>query len=179
MGYKKNDTVEVRIVDMSTKGEGIGKADGYTLFVKDTVIGDLASVKVMKAKKNYGYARLMEILEPSPHRVRPVCPMARQCGGCQLQFMDYQEQIRFKENLIRNNLMKIGGFDEVPMLPMLAMEEPFGYRNKAQFPIGTDKDGKIIAGFYAGRTHSIVANRKCYLGVDVNEQILDAVIEFM
>ena len=97
MSYQKNDVLTVKIEDMGHDGEGIGKCEGYTLFVKDTVIGDLAEVKVIKAKKNYGYARLMRLIEPSAHRVEPVCPVARPCGGCQLQMLDYAEQLRFKE----------------------------------------------------------------------------------
>ena len=100
MSYQKNDVLTVKIEDMGHDGEGIGKCEGYTLFVKDTVIGDLAEVKVIKAKKNYGYARLMRLIEPSPHRVEPICPVARPCGGCQLQMLDYAEQLRFKEKKI-------------------------------------------------------------------------------
>ena len=85
MEFRKNDIVTLEIVDCGTDGEGIGKADGFTVFVKDAVIGDTVTAKIMKAKKNYGYGRLMEILNASPYRVEPVCPSARQCGGCQLQ----------------------------------------------------------------------------------------------
>ena len=96
MEYRKNDMVTLEIVDCGTDGEGIGKADGFTVFVKDAVIGDIVTAKIMKAKKNYGYGRLMEILKPSPYRVEPVCPSARQCGGCQLQALSYEEQLAFK-----------------------------------------------------------------------------------
>ncbi|MDO5540090.1 MAG: 23S rRNA (uracil(1939)-C(5))-methyltransferase RlmD [Eubacteriales bacterium] len=178
---KKDDLVQIKIEDIGTDGAGIGRADGITLFVKDTIIGDTVEAKVMKMKKTYGYARLMNILEPSPYRVKALCPVAKQCGGCQIQEMDYTEQLRFKENKVRSNLMRIGGFapSEIPMEPIVGMETPFYYRNKAQFPIGTDKNGKIIAGFYAGRTHSIISNRKCCLGVDVNEEILNIIIDHM
>ena len=176
---KKNDIVKVKIEDMGTDGAGIGKMDGFALFIKDAIIGDLVEAKVMKMKKNYGYARLMKVLEPSPDRVEAVCPAARQCGGCQLQVMDYQAQLRYKENKVRNNLKRIGGFSDVELEPIVGMEVPLYYRNKAQFPIGKDKNGRIIAGFYAGRTHSIIANRKCFLGVRVNEPILDRVIAYM
>ena len=179
MSYQKNDVLTVKIEDMGHDGEGIGKCEGYTLFVKDTVIGDLAEVKVIKAKKNYGYARLMRLIEPSPHRVEPICPVARPCGGCQLQMLDYAEQLRFKEKKIAQNLQRIGGMTEIPMEPIVGMESPFRYRNKAQFPIGVDKEGNLIAGFYAGRAHTIISNRKCYLGVEVNEQILNLVLAHM
>ena len=177
--YVKNDLVTLKITDMGNDGEGIGKVDGYTLFVKDAVIGDTVLAKVMKAKKNYGYARLMEVVEPSPDRVEPPCPYARQCGGCQLQAMSYEQQLRFKTNKVKNHLMRIGGMEEVPMEAIIGMEHPYRYRNKAQFPVGRSKEGKIITGFYAGRTHSIIENRNCLLGVELNEQILDKVIAYM
>lgn len=181
MEYKKNDMLTVTIEDMGHDGEGIGKVDGYTVFVKDAVIGDTVRAKIMKAKKNYGYARLMEIVSPSPDRVEPVCPYARQCGGCQIQALSYEKQLCYKENKVRNNLVRIGGFsdEELPMEPIIGMDNPFRYRNKAQFPVGTDKDGNIVTGFYAGRTHSIINNRNCYLGVEVNEKILDIVLDYM
>ena len=179
MSYQKNDVLTVKIEDMGHDGEGIGKCEGYTLFVKDTVIGDLAEVKVIKAKKNYGYARLMRLIEPSAHRVEPVCPVARPCGGCQLQMLDYAEQLRFKEKKIAGNLQRIGGMTEIPMEPIVGMENPFRYRNKAQFPIGQDRNGKLITGFYAGRTHQIMENRNCYLGVEQNEEILNRILVWM
>ena len=179
MSYQKNDVLTVKIEDMGHDGEGIGKCEGYTLFVKDTVIGDLAEVKVIKAKKNYGYARLMRLIKPSAHRVEPVCPVARPCGGCQLQMLDYAEQLRFKEKKIAGNLQRIGGMAEIPMEPIVGMENPFRYRNKAQFPIGQDRNGKLITGFYAGRTHQIMENRNCYLGVEQNEEILNRILAWM
>ena len=177
MSYKKNDIVTVTIEDMGQDGEGIGKIDGYTLFVKDAIIGDVAEIKIIKAKKNYGYGRLMELVQPSPDRVEPRCPHARRCGGCQIQELDYKKQLEFKQNKVWNHLKRIGGFEEIPMEPIVGMDEPFYYRNKAQFPVGTDKEGNMITGFYAGRTHSIISNRRCHLGVPVNEQILDIIME--
>lgn len=180
---KKNDMATVTITDMGVGGEGIGKIDGYTLFVKDAVIGDVVNVKVMKAKKQYGYARLMEIITPSEDRVEPVCPVARQCGGCQIQALSYEKQLEFKKNKVRGNLIRLGGFDEDLidriMEPIAGMEDPFHYRNKAQYPVGTDKDGKLVAGFYAGRTHQIISNLDCALGADVNKLILEKILGFM
>ena len=180
---KKNDTAAVKITDIGVNGEGIGKVDGYTLFIKDAVIGDTVEAKVMKAKKNYGYARLMKVLSPSPDRVTPRCEFARKCGGCQIQEMSYGRQLTFKEQKVRGNLERIGGFskellDRV-MEPVLGMEEPFGYRNKAQFPFGTDKQGNPVTGFYAGRTHDIIPNTDCALGAPVNREILETILGFM
>lgn len=170
--WKKNDKIEVIIEDISETGEGIGKTHGFTWFIKDTVIGDRVEAKVMKTKKSYGFARLERLLEPSESRVEPRCPVARQCGGCQLQAMAYEEQLRYKERKIYNNITRIGGFSQVPMLPIMGMDEPWRYRNKAQFPWGTDKDGNIITGFYAGRTHSIIGCEDCLLGIEENREVL-------
>lgn len=181
--FKKNDMVTIEITDMGVGGEGIGKVDGYTLFVKDAVIGDVIQAKVMKAKKNYGYARLMEIVTPSADRVEPVCSVARQCGGCQIQNLSYEKQLEFKNNKVRNNLIRLGGFEEdfidSIMEPIAGMDNPFHYRNKAQYPIGADKEGNLVAGFYAGRTHQIIANLDCALGVEVNQKILQIILDFM
>ena len=181
--YKKNDVVTIEITDMGVDGEGIGKVDGFTLFVKDALIGDVAEVKVMKAKKNYGYARLMKLVSPSPDRVEPVCPVARQCGGCQIQALSYEKQLEFKNNKVRGNLIRIGGFEEsfidAIMEPIGGMKDPFHYRNKAQYPVGTDKEGNLIAGFYAGRTHQIISNLDCALGDEVNKEILEKILDFM
>ena len=109
---KKNDVLTIRIEDMGVDGEGIGKVDNIPLFVKDALIGDVVSVKIMKMKKNYGYARLLEILEPSKDRVTPPCEFHRSCGGCQIQALSYEKQLEFKQRKIRNNLKRIGGFSE-------------------------------------------------------------------
>ena len=179
MEFKKNNTVILRIEDMSQDGLGIGKAEGYALFVKDTVIGDLAKVKILKTKKNYGFARLEELLEASDKRTEPKCPLARPCGGCQLQMMKYEEQLRWKEQKVRSDLQRLGGFQEIPMEPIQGMENPFRYRNKAQFPIGYDREGKLVAGFYAGRTHTIIPADDCLLGSESNRRILERILDWM
>ena len=179
----KNDIVTVEITDIGVSGEGIGHVDGYTFFIKDAVIGDVVEAKVMKAKKNYGYARLMKVITPSEYRVEPKCAFARRCGGCQIQEMSYDRQLVFKDQKIRGNLERIGGFtkDQIDtvMQPVVGMEHPFGYRNKAQFPFGTDKEGNPITGFYAGRTHDIIANTDCALGVEQNKEILEIILQYM
>ena len=181
--FQKNDILTVEITDIGADGAGIGKADGYTLFVKDAVLGDVARVKIVKPKKNYAYARLEEVLKASPYRIEPRCAWHRQCGGCQIQALSYDKQLEFKLQKVKNHLIRIGGFSEEEteqkLTGIIGMEEPFHYRNKAQFPVGYDREGKLITGFYAGRTHSIIANRDCALGVKENQQILDIILDFM
>ena len=183
MEYQKNDIVTLQIDDIGNDGEGIGKIDGYTLFVKDAVIGDVVEAKITKVKKNYGYARLEKVITPSSFRVEPRCAFHRQCGGCQIQAMSYERQLTFKQDKIKNNLIRIGGFSEEfvdkVMEPIIGMEEPWHYRNKAQYQVGYDKNGKLVTGFYAGRTHDIIPNTDCALGAPENKLILEAVLSYM
>lgn len=180
---QKNDLFELEITDMGADGEGIGHYDGMTFFVKDALIGDQIVARATKMKKNYGYARVEEIKRPSTFRIMPKCELHRRCGGCQIQALSYEKQLEFKAQKVRNNLIRIGGFSEeeidAKMLPAIGMEQPYRYRNKAQFPIGTDKEGNIVAGFYASRTHSIIPVEDCYLGVEENQKILSAVKGWM
>ena len=191
--FNKNDIIEIEIIDQGTTGEGIGKVDGYALFVKDAVIGDVVKVKIMKAKKNFAFAKLLEVVKPSPYRVEPLCPEAKRCGGCQLQAMNYKQQLEFKEKKVYNNIKRIGGIEDFEMKSIIGMEElavkghedngPFHYRNKAQFPVGLDREGNIVSGFYAGRTHSIISVDNCLLGIekdgDVNGTVMHIVKNFM
>ena len=183
---EKDAIVTLTIEDMTSEGEGVGHVDGYALFVKDAVVGDVITAKVMKTKKTYGYARLMTIEKSSPDRVEAPCPNARACGGCTLMAMSYEAQLAYKQRLVLNNLTRIGG---IPLgetgakgaliEPILGMEEPFRYRNKAQFPVGRDRDGRIVMGFYAGRTHSIIPCEDCLIGSEANKDLLAAVKHYM
>ena len=183
MAYQKNELVTVKIEDIGNDGEGIGKVEGYTLFVKDAVIGDEVQARITRPKKNYAYARCEKILTPSPYRSEPACAFHRQCGGCQIQALSYEKQLAFKQGKVRNNLIRLGGFtpEEVDkvMEPVVGMEEPYHYRNKALFPVGTDRQGNLVTGFYAGRTHDIIANTDCALGVTENKEILETVLDYM
>ncbi len=181
MEYKKNQIAEIEITDLSDKGEGIGRINGYTLFVKDTVIGDRVKVRITKAKKNYGFGRLEEIVSPSVNRVEPVCCFHRKCGGCNLQAMSYEAQLSYKEKKVRESLTRIGGFEETfidgIMDPIIGAENPFRYRNKAQFPVGYDNMRNVISGFYTSRTHDIVRCNDCYLipedGIEITKILTD------
>ncbi len=185
--FQKNDRIELIIEDMSIDGEGVGKVDGFTFFVKDTVPGDRIAATVMKLKKSYGYAKLQEILRPSADRVRASCPVAKQCGGCTLQEMSYPAQLRFKETLVRNALLRIGAFPEeqvdLILQPIIGMPEtsPFRYRNKALFPVGYTGERKncLSAGFYAARTHSLIPVEDCLLGVEENRLIVEKILSWM
>lgn len=184
MQYKKDDLITLLIEDMGADGEGIGKIDGFTFFVKDALIGDEVEAKIMKVKKGYAYALLTNIITPSSERTEPKCPYHRQCGGCQIQSLNYEKQLLFKENKVKNNLRRIGGFSaeliEKVMEPIVGMDAmPYRYRNKAQFPVGRGKNVEVVTGFYAGRTHNIIPNTDCALGAAENKEILEAVMQYM
>ncbi len=197
--YDRNDILTVRIRDMAEGGEGIGRVSGpagsgtdpkaagaapggYTLFVKDAVIGDIVQAQITKPGKSYAYARLYAISEPSPYRVQAPCPVYRSCGGCQLQALDYAQQLAFKTGKVRSDLQRIGGFspEELDRLvrPALGAPSPFHYRNKAQVPIGT-VNGHPAAGFYAGRTHSIIPHTSCLLEQPVCHVLLETILSWM
>ena len=181
--YKKGDQLDIDISDMGINGEGIGKIDGYTLFVKDAVIGDKAGVSIMKAKKNYAYAHLDEVLIPSNDRVTPVCPKAKSCGGCQLQALDYKAQLKYKQDKVRNDLIRIGGFDadfvDGILRDIVGMDDNLRYRGKAQFPVGRDKDGNVVTGFYAGHSHNIIPIDDCVIGAKEYADITKIIKEHM
>ena len=180
LNYKKGEMITVDITDFGENGEGIGKTDAFTWFIKDTVIGDKVKAKVMKTKKSYGYARLDSIVKESPDRIQAKCPVARSCGGCTLQSLDYKAELRLKQNKVENHLKRIGGFDlsSVEIEEIIGMEDPIRYRNKSQFPFGR-KNGKNITGYFAGRTHSIVEFDDCIIGIEENKTVLNTVLDFM
>lgn len=179
MTKKKNDLIRLKIEDMGAGGEGIGRYEGFAFFVKGAVIGDTVEVRIMKLKKSYGYARLMKVLEPSEIRREPGCILAGRCGGCQLQTMDYKAQLAYKAKKIQDHLIRIGGFAGMPVPEVMGMEDPWRYRNKAQFPIGTDRNGNAVAGFYAPHSHTIIPCTDCRLGAEENQAVLERVLLHM
>lgn len=189
MDFKKNDKLILKIEDMGKDGEGIGHVDGYTLFVKGALVGETVRVLIMKMKKQYGFARLLEVIETSPQRTTPLCPAAGICGGCTLQHLNYEGQLAFKEKRVWDCLVRIGAVDmeKVEWLPILGMDgshgdvaaEPWHYRNKAQFPVRIDETGNPVTGFFAGRSHRIVSTEACQIQHPVMNEIVSVVINFM
>ncbi len=180
---KKNEEFELQITDISVDGSGIGHFEGMTFFVKDALPGDLILAAVTKLKKTYGYARVVRILEESPDRVEEACPVAKTCGGCQIQALSYEKQLVLKSRIVRDDFIRIGGFDaeqiDSVMSEICGMEEPFHYRNKAQVPVGRNRDGSISMGYYASHSHRIVETEECLLGRPNNEEVLRVVKQYM
>lgn len=176
---QKNDCVPVTIEDIGAEGEGIGRYHGFTLFVKDAVVGDELIVRVLKTKKSYGYAKIESIVKPSTVRVEPKCTLASRCGGCQIQQLDYQKQLEYKQNKVKNCIERIGGIKDYEMEPIVGMEDPYYYRNKSQYPVGKNQNQDVVIGFYAGRTHSIIDTKHCFIGDKSNELIVDTIRSYI
>lgn len=163
--------VELMITGYSHFGEGVGKYEGFTLFIPFAAVGERVLAQVEAVKKNHGRARLVEVIEPSPERSAPPCDVFGRCGGCQLQHVSYAEQLRMKERQVRDSFSRIGRMEGVKIHPVIGMEKPWGYRNKAQVPFGV-QDGKVVAGFYASRTHRVVDMETCLIQHALNDRVV-------
>ena len=175
---EKNKTYEIKIAALGSNGEGIGRIEGYTVFVEGALPSETCLVLIVKTRKHFGYGKLLEILTPSPDRREPCCPVAKQCGGCQLQHLSYAAQLAYKTKEVQDDLERIGGITDVTVKPAIGMEEPWRYRNKAQFPVGQGKDGCSV-GFYAKRSHRIVDTKQCFLQNERNDAIVALVRDFL
>lgn len=175
----KNECYTVDIQDINVDGDGVGKIDGYTLFVPGSVPGDRVYVKVLKTKKNFGYGRVEDIIRPSSDRCESKCCVSNKCGGCQLHHLNYKAQLAFKKRLVEQTMKRIGGFENIKVEDTIGMEEPYYYRNKAQYPVGEDMHGKIQIGFYANRSHRIVPIDTCWIQNNNNDDIIRVIKEYM
>ncbi len=178
---EKNQDYELTIEDYGNEGEGIGRVDDFVVFVKDAAKGDRAIVRITKVKKNFAYGRLMELLDPSPDRTAPPCPHAKVCGGCSLMHISYDKQLEWKQSKVEQAFLRIGGIENIKdlMEPIVPCDGGgLHYRNKAQFPVGCDKDGNITIGFYAGHSHRIVDTDSCMLQPAHFDEIIGVCREF-
>ncbi|VEF49141.1 23S rRNA (uracil-5-)-methyltransferase RumA [Bacillus freudenreichii] len=171
---KKNDEIDVIFEDLTHDGKGVAKVDGYPLFVANALPGEKAKIKVTKMNKGYGFGRLIDIYEKSEFRIEPACPIYGECGGCQLQHISYEGQLQAKEKQVRDVLERIGKLENVKVHPVLGMENPWHYRNKAQVPIG-EHEGGLVGGFYKQRSHEIVDMEACLIQQEVNDEVLQKV----
>ncbi|MCR4782380.1 MAG: 23S rRNA (uracil(1939)-C(5))-methyltransferase RlmD [Lachnospiraceae bacterium] len=180
---EKNDVIKLYIEDIGVNGEGIGHYEGMAFFVPGAIKGDTITAGITKLKKTHGFARVISVDEPSCDRVKPFCPIAKQCGGCQIQELSYEKQLEWKAAKVRSDLIRLGGFEEGfvdgVMKPIIGMDKPIRYRNKAQYPVGMNRDGKVITGFYANHSHRIVPIDDCMLGSEDNSIITKVVSDFM
>lgn len=178
MPVKKNEHYEVEIIDIGSNGEGIGKINGFTVFVENAVTGDILDVLILKVKRSFAYGKIIDIKKKSIFRTEPVCPYAFRCGGCQLQHISYESQLQYKEKKVKDCLERIGNIENVPVFPIIGMKEPYYYRNKAQFPIG-EKNEKTCIGFFSKRSHTIVDIETCCLQQQYNDRVIKVVRDFL
>ncbi|WP_110113598.1 23S rRNA (uracil(1939)-C(5))-methyltransferase RlmD [Bacillus sp. CGMCC 1.16541] len=171
---EKNEFIDVYIEDLTHDGAGVAKVDGFPLFIQNALPGEKAKVKVMKVKKGYGFARLIERIEDSPYRVEAPCPVYKQCGGCQLQHMNYEGQLLFKQKQMKEVMTRIGQLKDVLVHPVLGMEDPWRYRNKAQVPVA-EREGGLVAGFYQQRSHDIIDMNECLIQQAENDKVVQEV----
>ena len=176
---KKNDVFELDITDLTSEGAGVGRISGYPLFVQGAVPGDKIKALVVKDKRSYGYGKLIEIISPSPDRVSAGCDVFTSCGGCSLQMLSYEAQLRYKRKQVFDALTRIGGLKDPEVLPTIGMSNPYRYRNKAEYPVSMDASGRILMGFYSKHSHRIVECSDCLLGDPSDADILNAVRSWM
>ncbi|MBE9200899.1 MULTISPECIES: 23S rRNA (uracil(1939)-C(5))-methyltransferase RlmD [unclassified Nodularia (in: cyanobacteria)] len=161
MTKQQGELIEITIADLSNTGEGVGRFEEQVVFVPDTVPGDRAIVRLVYVKPTYAHGKLHELLEASPHRVRPSCIVADKCGGCQWQHIDYEYQLLAKHNQVIQALQRIGGFVNPPVDPVLTTSAPLGYRNKSTYPLGISATGQVQAGYYQKGSHQLVNLNQC------------------
>ena len=174
---EKNKTYNIEIEDIGSSGEGVGKIDGFTVFVPQAIPGDRVKVKITTLKKRYGIGKIIEITQTSRDRVKPICNLFGKCGGCQLMHMAYQAQLDMKRNKVVQALNRIGKID-AKVHPTIGMENPYGYRNKAQFPVGI-RNGKAIIGPYEMGSHNIVDTNYCHIQAPITEKITEIIKKYI
>lgn len=175
---KRGDIIEVKITGLGSSGEGVGKYEGFTVFVPGALPAEGVKAKISLVKKNYSTAQLIKVLEPSPERVEPACKLYKQCGGCQLQHLSYAGQLAVKREQVQAALSRIGHL-EVQAQPVLGCAEPWNYRNKMQFPAAVNAEGILDIGCYALSTHSVINTPSCLIQKEANNQVLAAVRQWM
>lgn len=174
----KNREYELEIDNLGMNGEGIGRIEGFTMFIPGALPGERVRIKAVKVGKSYGYGKLLEIMKPSNERIKPKCPYFGRCGGCQLQHMSYPLQLKFKKQLVKDAIERIGGLDSILIHDTIGMKNPWRYRNKMQFPVGSIK-GKLAIGFYAPRSHNIIDMDMCQIQHSINDEIVKVVRQYI
>ena len=178
MELVKNEEYIVDIVDMGINGEGIAKIDNYPIFIKNAIKGEKVKILLIKKGTNFGIGKVLEIIVSSQDRQNPFCSVYGKCGGCELQHIVYEKQLEYKMNMVKNNFRKFG-LDENKIIDIIGMENPYCYRNKAQYPFGISKSMQIVTGFYAQRSHNIIENDVCKIENEKSEKIVKYILEYV
>ncbi len=175
---KKNQILEVEITSMTHEGMGVGRYEGFAIFVQGAIEGERVRVEIIKLLKSYAIARVVELIQASPFRAEPYCPAYKRCGGCSLQHMSYGKTLEFKRQVVKDNLERIGGLQNITVNNTIGMDNPKNYRNKAQYPVGVDKEG-VVAGFYARRSHQIIDTPVCDIQHPLSDKAKDIVLGYI
>jgi 23S rRNA (uracil1939-C5)-methyltransferase len=175
---EKNKEYILDITSMGYEGEGVGKIEGFTVFVPEALKGEQVKVKIVKVAKSHAFGKLLDILIPSESRIKPTCPIYKRCGGCQLQHLSYDAQLKFKEQRVRECIERIGKLQGVLVHPTLGMKKPYRYRNKVQLPVG-EKDGELQVGFYAVRSHEIIDMDACHIQDETADKVVSITRQWM
>ncbi len=175
---EKNNLLTIDITDLGENGEGIGRHEGMAVFVPGALPGENITARIRSQKKNYAHGRLVEILSASPERVIPPCAIASLCGGCQIQAMSYDSQLKWKESHVRACMDRIAKLPEVTISPIIGMADPWHYRNKVLYPAG-GSPGKPELGFYKLGTHQVVSGTGCLIQHPFNAEVLETIKELM
>lgn len=175
---EKNKEYEINIDNLGSRGEGVGRIEGFTVFVEGAMPGERVLIKIVKVTRSYAYGKLMHIIQRSSNRVEPKCPYFKYCGGCQLQHISYEGQLEYKTQLVKDALQRIAHLENVRVLPTIGMDKPWKYRNKAQFPVGLIKD-KLAIGFYAPRSHNLINIDVCPIQHDIINRVTELVRKFI
>lgn len=174
---EKNRDYTVDISGLTSEGSGVAKVEGFTVFVEGALPGEQAEIKIVKVLKNYAFGKLMKVLKPSTGRIEPSCGVVKRCGGCQLQHMSYEAQLQYKTQQVKDAIERIGGLKGMEIHDTIGMEDPWRYRNKAQFPVGLD--GDVVIGFYANRSHEIIDTPQCAIQDEANDKVVQTIREFI
>ena len=169
---QKNEYYDVKIESLTHDGLGVARVDGFPVFVANALVGEEINMKVTLVKKTYAFGRAVDYFVTSGERVKPECGIYKQCGGCQVQHLSYEGQLKMKHDTVVNHLKRIGHIEDANVLPTIGMQNPSRYRNKTQVPFGY-ADGKVVAGFYQKRSHEIINMQSCLIQTDISDQIVE------
>ncbi len=174
---EKNKQYTAVVTDYTAEGLGVAHIEGCAVFLPNAIAGETYTVRIEKANKTWAAGKIVEILEKSPHRVNRECPVAKLCGGCDFWHMDYEEETRLKGERVRQCLNRIGG-ESLQEMPILAAPTCHGYRNKAQYPVSSEK-GRAFAGFFKAGTHKVVENHRCLILPEETDRVKKIVIDYV
>jgi 23S rRNA (uracil1939-C5)-methyltransferase len=174
---EKNKDYTVEITGLTSEGSGVARIEGFTIFVEGALPEEQVEIRIVKLLKNYGFGKLLRTLKASPGRIEPSCGVVKRCGGCQLQHMSYETQLQYKTRQVKDAMERLGGFKDIEVHDTIGMDNPWRYRNKAQFPVGID--GDVAIGFYANRSHDIINTSQCSIQDEINDSVIQTVREFI